>query len=227
MNKLKCILVDDEPLARKILKSYIDQMEDLELLTELKSALELKEYLSKNSCDIVFLDINMPLLSGLDLIKNFKLDAYVIFTTAYPEHAVDAFEYDAVDYLLKPIPFERFLKAVDKVRNMRDSDTPQTSANWLLVKENKRLYQVPLNKIYYLQAYGDYVKIICADKTYLTKDKFSELLKKLNSRFQRCHRSYSVNLDHIQYLEGNQVFINDGYIPLSLSYKDELIQNMG
>ena len=108
MDKLKCILVDDEPLARKVLRNYIENLSELELTAEFKSALELKDYLVDNSCDIIFLDINMPLLSGLDLVKNFNIDAFIIFTTAYPEYAIDAFEYDAVDYLLKPISFERF-----------------------------------------------------------------------------------------------------------------------
>jgi len=225
MSNIPCIIVDDEPLARKVLREYIEEVEDLELLTEFKSALELKQYMDKvrKEAPLVFLDINMPKLSGIDFARSFNKGSDIIFTTAYPDFAVEAFSLDAVDYLLKPISFDRFLQSIDKVR----AGMAQNQSNWILVKENKRLYKLKLEEILYLQAYGDYVKIITHEKTYLTKERLSSYHSKLGEEFEQCHRSYIVNLNHVKFMEGNQVQLAEVKIPVSAGYKDRFLRQFG
>ncbi len=220
---INCLIVDDEPLARSLLKEYIADTEDLVLIGELKSALEILKTVEDNVVDLIFLDINMPKLSGLDFIKNFDVKSQIIFTTAYPEFAVDAFEYNAADYLVKPISFNRFLKSIEKIRHILNSQNSFTEREWLIIKENKRIYNLKLSNILYLQAFGDYVKIITNSKSYLTKDTLSGIQSLLSKKFIKCHRSYIVNLDEIKYIEGNQIQLKDLKIPISASYKDDFL----
>ena len=222
MNALKCAIVDDEPLARKVLKDYISQIKSLDLIAEFKSAIELKEYMANNSLDVIFIDINMPMLTGVDYVKSFQPEAHIIFTTAYPEYAVDAFELKAKDYLVKPIPFDRFLKCVDDIIGAESSSD---SKQYLIIKENKRLYKLNLEEIKYIQAYGDYVKVITSSKNHITKEKLSEIKKSLNGRFVQSHRSYIVNIDHVEYIEGNHLQIMGEKIPVSASYRVQLLSS--
>ena len=223
-NAFKCIIVDDEPLARKVIREYLDELPELEIFAELKSALELKKFIESNDADIIFLDINMPKLSGLDSVKSFTPNAHIVFTTAYPDYAVDAFEIDAADYLVKPISFERFLKSIDKIKSRIENNDQSADKNWIAIKENKRLYKLEMSDIHFIQAYGDYVKVITAEKNYVTKEKLSSFHSKLNERFMQCHRSYIVNIDRLEYIEGNHLVIADEKIPLSGSYKDEVLR---
>lgn len=225
MSNIPCIIVDDEPLARKVLREYIEEVEGLELLAEFKSALELKQYQDKvgQEASLIFLDINMPKLSGIDFARSFNKGSDIIFTTAYPDFAVEAFSLDAIDYLLKPISFDRFLQSIDKVR----AGMSQNQSNWILVKENKRLYKLKLEDILYLQAYGDYVKIITQEKTYVTKERLSNYQNKLSEDFEQCHRSYIVNLNHVKFMEGNHVQVDEAKIPVSAGYKDRFMSQFG
>jgi len=226
MSKYKCIVVDDEPLARKIIEDYISEIDDLKLSASLKSGLEAKQYLDNHQIDIVFLDINMPKLSGIDLVRNFDLNSLIIFTTAYPEYAVEAFEYSGFDYLVKPISFERFLKSIDKAKGHLESKCGETESNeFLIIKENKRLYKIAQKQILYLEAYGDYVKVITKDKKYITKDKLSSFVNLVNKSIIQCHRSYYVNINQIEYLEGNHAMVAGDMISISKSYKDSLVNS--
>lgn len=222
MKKFKCIVVDDERLARALIINYISQLSDLELVRELKSAIEARAYLESNEVDIIFLDINMPKLSGMDFLKNINSNGLVIFTTAYPEFAVDAFEHNAFDYLVKPISFDRFLKSIDKVKkHLVNTDSGET--NSITIKESKRLYKIQLDEITYLEAYGDYVKVYTSEKMYTVKKKLTDFEKTLKDDFIRIHRSYIINLDKIGFVEGNQVNISGNKIPISSRYKDTFI----
>lgn len=225
MSSIPCIIVDDEPLARKVLREYIQEVEGLELIAEFKSALELKQWQDKarSEAPLIFLDINMPRLSGIDFAKSFNRGSDIIFTTAYPNFAIEAFSLDAVDYLLKPIAFDRFLQSIDKVK----ASMTQNQSNWILVKENKRLYKLKLADILYLQAYGDYVKIITPEKTYVTKDRLSNYQSKLGEEFEQCHRSYIVNLNHVKYMEGHHVQVDESKIPVSAGYRDRFLRQFG
>lgn len=216
------LIVDDEPLARKLIGEFIDKMEEDVSIMEAGDAIAAQKILSENRIDILFLDINMPLMTGLELASSNDIKALTIFTTAYAEHAVDAFELAAFDYLVKPIGFSRFQRSFIRAITHLKTDQPEENS-WMMIKEGKRIYKVPYSEIYYLQAYGDYVKIVAKQKTYLMKTKLTSLNEELPNKFVRSHRSYILSLDKISYLEGNHVVINEEKIPISDSYKDVLL----
>lgn len=219
MNKLSCIIVDDEPLARNLLKEYISDLNEINLIGEFKSAIEARDFLKSSQVDVVFLDINMPKLSGIEFVRNLKTKALIVFTTAYPEFAVEAFEVQAFDYLVKPISFERFLMCVEKVK-LEKSKNSEKQSQFITLKENKRLYKINLNDILHLEAYGDYVKVYTVEKVFLIKERLSNYEKLSADFFLRIHRSYIVNLRKIEFVEGNSVSINSIKIPIAQSYKD-------
>lgn len=219
MNNYSCIIVDDEPLARKIISDHISELSELTLLGEFKSAIEVRSFLENHNVDMIFLDINMPKLSGLEFLKTIDSEALIIFTTAYPEYAVEAFEFDAFDYLVKPISFQRFYKSIEKVKKHFSSSAAQTIDS-LTVKENKRIYKLPLDTIGFIEAYGDYVKIHTNEKVYTVKDRLSNYDKLKTNNFMRIHRSYIIHLDSIEFVEGNQVSIGGQKIPVSGGYKE-------
>ena len=151
--KWNCLIVDDEPLARMVIKDYLVEIADLTVIGECKNAIEAADILNTKEVDVLFLDINMPKLTGIQLLKNLPNPPLVIFTTAYPEYAVDAFELDAFDYLMKPIAFDRFLKTIQKLKKQLSKEV-RSSADTLTIKEGKRIYKLELTDIFLLQAYG-------------------------------------------------------------------------
>lgn len=226
MNKINCLLIDDEPLALRVLRKYCAQLPALEEKGAFTNPLEALEVLSNENIDLIFLDINMPEISGLSLIKSLPNPPAFVFTTAYPEYAVEGFELEAVDYLLKPFSFERFLKAVQKARKTWAQEE-ETATSMLLVRADKRWYNLPHEKINYLEAYGDYVKIHTEEKTIVPKKRLSELEAQLPERFfMRVHRSFIVRVDKIEYIEGNHIKINNDTIPLALNYKNILLDRL-
>ena len=219
------LIVDDEPLARKVLQEFVAKMDQEVILLEAEDALKAQKIIADQEVDLLFLDINMPLMTGIELVNAISNKPLVIFTTAYAEHAVTAFELEAFDYLVKPISFSRFQKSF--IRAIEQLATKVASeSSWIMVKEGRRIYKVPHHEIKYLQAYGDYVKIFSINKTYLMKTKLSALLSELPDSFTRCHRSYVVNMDSINYIEGNHVVINDEKIPISESYRQDLMSRL-
>lgn len=227
------MIVDDEPLAIKVLEKYIAELPHLDLIDTFHQAIKASEALQKQSVDLLFLDINMPKISGISLVKSLPDPPLIIFTTAYPEYAIEGFELEALDYLLKPFSFERFLKAVNKAvkeleiaNRLKQIERINPSGN-LMIRADRKLYPLPYDQILYLQAFGDYVKVFTKDKLYLPKETLQNLEKSLpQSQFIRVHRSYLVALDAIQYLEGNHLTINDQIIPIGQSYRDQLIQHL-
>lgn len=220
------LIVDDEPLARKVIREFVDKMDNSTEIIEAQDSIEAQKIISERHLDIIFLDINMPLMSGIELAESNELrDPLIIFTTAYVEHAVKAFELEAFDYLVKPISFSRFQKSFNRAIEHLASNVSSESS-WMMVKEGKRIYKVPHAEIRHLQAYGDYVKIFSSSKTYLMKTKLSALLSDLPDTFIRCHRSYVVNAEHIKYIEGNHVEIVDEKVPISESYRHELMSRL-
>lgn len=226
---IRCLIIDDEPLARQLLESYVLQIKSLQLIKSCASAIEAFEVLHQQEIDLMFLDIQMPGINGLNFLKSLKQPPKVIFTTAYMEHAVEAFELEAIDYLLKPVTFERFLKAIQKIT--RKEEAPQApqqpTEHVLFIKENKRLVRIEHNDILYLEGFGDYVKVVTPKLvhiTYSTLNKLGELLPA--SHFTRIHRSYIINLSKLQYLEGNYVQIDTHSIPVGLTYKEALLAKL-
>lgn len=222
----KCLIVDDEPLARETLEKYISDIPSLELKAMCSNAFKAIEVLKNESIDILFLDINMPKLSGISMLKSLEKKPQVIFTTAYSEYAVEGFELDAVDYLLKPFSFERFVKAVNKASDRIDKAT-QTVTNgdsFIAIKADKKIFKVNLDDINYIQALGDYIKIFTDSQTLVSHQTLKNLEDELPADgFIRIHKSYIVSLKSILFLEGNQVKVLDEMIPIGASYKEDLL----
>ena len=186
---IRCIAVDDEPLSLDILENFIEQTPGIELGQRCNSAFEAMEALADNSIDLIFLDINMPELSGIGLMKSLTDPPLVIFVTAYPEHAIEGFELDALDYLLKPFSIERFMKAVNKAKSALASKNSE--GGHIMIKADKRLHRIPLEEIIMVQAIGDYAKVICTNQTLITNQTLKEFIHKLpGSQFVQVHKSY-------------------------------------
>ena len=184
------------------------------------------EVLQNERIDLLLLDINMPKLSGIGLLKALPNPPLVVFITAYPEYAVEGFELEAVDYLLKPFSFERFVKAVNRVTQKMAIKTGNSSISTIVIKADKKLYQLDTTDILYLQAYGDYVKVFTKDKMLITKERLTNLEGQLpEDSFQRIHRSYIVALAAIEFVEGNQVKVGEELLPVAITYREQLLLN--
>lgn len=226
--QISCYIIDDEPPAIRVLEHYIRQSPQLELIGSSTDAILGMQAVQEQGPQLLFLDINMPKLSGISLLKALSHPPAVVFTTAYPEYALEGFELEAVDYLLKPISFERFLKAVNKAqRQIAVQETPDETPSFLLFQAGRKLYRLPLEDIVYLQAYGDYVKIRTGKQLYLPKTTLAQIEEQLPARmFFRLHRSYIISLPRVEYLEGNFVVIGKEKIPVGRSYREGLLKRL-
>lgn len=191
--RIKCIIVDDEPLSQDVLKKYINESPMLELVNICSDAFEANNVLQAGNIQLMFLDINMPKLSGIRFVKTLSNPPLVIFTTAYPEYAIDGFEVDAIDYLVKPFSYERFLKATNKAIekiNFLHLKSP-AHTEFILLKSDKKVFKINFNEINYLQSFGDYVKVFTCEKCLIVHDTFKNILEQLPSQsFLRIHKSY-------------------------------------
>lgn len=228
---LKALIVDDEPLARRVLEKYIAQSPDIELIASCSGADKAQEVLDQQPVDLIFLDIRMPGMSGLEFARSMGSGPLIVFVTAFPEYAAEGFELQAVDYLVKPFPYERFHQAVRRAQYLREVERrhQMPSETSLLIKADKKLYRLPFQTILYLEAFGDYVKLHTTRTRPLpTKDTLKHLEKQLPVQdFLRIHRSYVVALRAIQFVEGNQVSVNDILLPVSESYRKGLMERFG
>lgn len=232
MNQLSCIIVDDEPIAREIIAGYIDHLPQLHVVANCQNAFEAKEALYKQSVDVLFLDINMPVLDGLSFFKTLKHPPQVIFTTAYKEYAIDAFEIDAVDYLLKPISLERFIKAIDKVIERVNSPVLEVPVraveSFCFIKADNKVYKVAYADILYAEALGNFTKLHLTNSTLIPSMNFTNMQKLLPpSIFTKIHRSYIVNKSHLNHVEGNRVFLNKIELPIGSNYKMGFLKELG
>ncbi|WP_299114215.1 LytTR family DNA-binding domain-containing protein [uncultured Winogradskyella sp.] len=220
---IKCLIIDDELSSQRVLQHFIKETDILHLKATCNNTTEAFKYLQLNEgIDLLFLDINMPKQSGLDFYKTLKNAPQVIFTTAYPQYAVEGFEVNATDYLLKPIAYERFLVAINKVLNT--GNLPQNEGEFIVLKENKALHKVFFNDIQYVEAFGDYVKVHTKSKTIITHSTFSKLITNLPDYFLRTHKSFSVNLNKMNHLSGNQITIDAHIIPIGQTYKQTVLK---
>lgn len=224
---IRAIIVDDEPLARDVLETYIEKLPEITLVKKCENALEANDILKKEDIDLMFLDIQMPQLSGIDFLKSLDNPPQVIFTTAYPDYALDGFELNAVDYLLKPISLERFMKAVNKVSSSMHED--HDGDDYFFVKADKKLIKVEHEEILYIEGLKDYVIIRQEDGRVITLQTMKSLEKKLpGNQFKRIHRSYIVNLDKIKAIEGNMVHIKEKgeitKLSIGKNYRDDLLE---
>jgi len=226
---ITCIVVDDEPLARDVLVKYISDCPILQLKASCKSAFEAIEIIRNSSIDIVFLDINMPRLSGLSMVKSMDHPPKIIFTTAYPEYAVEGFEVDATDYLVKPFSFERFMKAVNKAigrlkaRDRLNGAKDITESGKFIVKADGKMFQLEWKDIAYFEAMGDYIKIHTPNRTIVTHGTLKNIEDRLpEGMFMKVHRSFIISLASIEFVEGNRIKIGAEFIPVGQSYRANL-----
>jgi len=235
MRKYNCLIVDDEPIARDIVENYCGHLDNLSIVASCGNALEAKALLQTQDIDILFLDINMPVIDGISFAKTLKGKTEIIFTTAYKEFAVDAFDLHACDYLLKPFSFDRFIMAVDKalenleVRPASPGDAAVEKQDaFVFVKAEGKIYKIQHDDLLYAEAQGNYTRIVTSRSTLLPKmpfSKFEELLPK--SVFMRIHRSFLINKSKMDHIEGNRIFVNQTEIPIGSNYKELMLKELG
>lgn len=232
---INCLIVDDEPIARRLLEKYVGKTPMLELIGSIDNALEILSFLSQRQVDLLFLDINMPEFSGIDLLKSMRNPPKVIITTAYAEYGAESYEYNVIDYLMKPISFERFVKAVQKAlptyQNEPISETEQTTnhhTDFIFLKEDQKVHKILIKDIQYLQAYGNYVKVFRKDQVIIVRKTLSELEEELGQTLYRLHKSYLVSPNFIKRVEDNKVVMNnDQILPIGKMYKHSFVKRLG
>ncbi len=231
--KIKCIVVDDEPMAREILISYIEKISNLELVKSCKNALEAFEILNTQKIDLLFLDINMPEVSGLSLAKMIGKESKVIFTTAYRDYAVEGFNLKAVDYLLKPIAFDRFLEAVNtffdaiSIAEVVNENSKKLTSDFFFVRSERKMVKINFDAILYIESLSDYIKIYSIDGTIVTRETITNVEAKLPSQqFLRVHRSFIVSLKSIDSYTNEFVEIAQKAIPMSRKYKEAVLKKL-
>jgi DNA-binding LytR/AlgR family response regulator len=234
MAAVSCLIADDEPIAREIIQNYCAHLPELKVVASCSNALEAKAAMQQHQIDILFLDINMPVLDGISFLKTIQHKPQVIFTTAYKEYALNAFDLAAVDYLLKPFSLERFIVAVDKALERLNKMTSAAFVSedkkhdFLFVKTDSKIYRVLYADIIYAEASGNYTKIVTTQQTLMPGITFSSLEQQLpSSLFIRVHRSFIINKSHITHIEGNRVFVNNTEIPIGTNYKEAFLKELG
>ena len=234
MNTINCVIVDDEPVARNVLETFVAKIPNLELVKSCKNAMEAFEVANQQKIDIFFLDINMPDISGLSLAKSINQKAKIIFTTAYREYAVDGFNLQAVDYLLKPISFDRFLQSIHKYFegvSFIDSEIKIEKSvlknDFIFVRSERKMIKINFDEIRYVESLSDYIKIHSVDKTITTRETIGNIETKLPAKnFLRIHRSYIVNLKKINSYTNEFVEIGKNAIPISRTYKENVLKKL-
>lgn len=220
---MRCVIIDDEPAARSVLEQYLTDTPELELVTSCKNALEARKVIKEKEPDLLFLDINMPRLSGIDFLKSLNRPPKVILTTAYSEYALEGYELDVVDYLLKPFSFERFLKAVDKAWNKQKESEPAEQV--VTIKADGKLYRVGVSEIVFAESKGDYITVHTQEKRLTFNQTLKDFYEQLpESMFSRVHKSYIVSLSNIEYLEGNLIKLGEHSIPVGKAYKEAFME---
>jgi len=227
--KIKCLAIDDEPLALQQISAYIDSTQFLEKMALCQSAFEAIEFTDQQPVDLMFVDINMPDLNGLDFVKSLKNKPYIIFTTAYSEYALEGFKVDAVDYILKPISYDEFLRAVNKVRDRMTttaaatSETVTMNKESLFVKSEYKLIRIQLADIKYIESANEYIQIhLETEKPITTLVRLKTIEGELpKDKFMRVHRSFIVNLEKVKVIDRNRIVFDKVYIPVGEQYKDE------
>lgn len=231
--EIRALIIDDEPLAQNVIEQYALKIPQLKIVGKCHDAICANGVLQGNEIDLIFLDINMPKLSGISFLKNLKQPPMVIFTTAYSDYALEGFELDAIDYLKKPFSFERFSKAFFKAHEMfllknkpekkfNESDTENA---FVFIKSNKKTYKVKFAEIEYIEGLGDYIQVHLTNQKIVTNLSMKKMLELLPSgQFYRIHKSYIISLDKIELLEGNMVQLNGKKLPVGNSYRQDFLK---
>jgi DNA-binding LytR/AlgR family response regulator len=221
--KIRCMIVDDEEVAREVMSNYVDKVPYLELVATCEDAIEAHEKYTKEKIDLIFLDIEMPGLTGIEFLKSVTEKPNVIICSANKDYAVEGFDLDVDDFILKPVTFERFLKAVSKIRS--DDKEVQVKENYFYVNENKRMVRIELDNIIYIESLRDYVRIVTTQKKVITHQHLSDFEAKLPSdKFMRIHRSVIVAINKIQSFTSSLIDVGEKELPVGRNYKDD-VQN--
>lgn len=222
--KVTCLIIDDEPIAQNIIESYLEPFDQIEIAGKCANAIEANRMMLDKSIDLIFLDIEMPHLDGLSFVKNLEKAPKVIITTAYREYALEGHELNVVDYLLKPISQERFLKALNRVLTTSAMDKGPSN-QYIYLKVDMKMVQVYLDEIHYIQGLSNYVRVFCENRTLITYQKLSHLSEVLpQNLFIRTHRSYIVNMTKIKSYTSHDLEIGDASIPVGGSHKEDLLE---
>ena len=231
-NPISCIIVDDENVAREIIASHLSRIENIEVIAQCKNAIEAFNFINNNAVDLIFLDINMPEISGIAFAKSINKNIKIIFTTAYRDYAVEGFNLQAVDYLLKPISFERLLQAINRYFEVNTQQTetqsqPSETNDFIFVRSDRRMLKITFKDIIFIESLSDYLKIHLKDQSIITRETISAIEAKLPQKdFLRIHRSYIVNLASIESFTNEEMIVNGKALTISRSYKKDVITKL-
>jgi DNA-binding LytR/AlgR family response regulator len=228
MKKLSCIIVDDEPVARKILQEFVEQVPFMDLQGKFENAMKAEAFLKNSAVDMIFLDIEMPKVSGLQFLQKLNIESMVILTTAFPQYALEGYELDIIDYLLKPFAFSRFLKAVHKAKDYYQMKTRTSGAlepTYIFIRSDKRIEKIELNDILYAESTGNYVSVYTERKKIIAYLTMKSLESQLPAEdFIKIHQSYLVNSSKIDAIEGNEIKIAGKSLPMSRNYREMVMK---
>ncbi|WP_433832157.1 LytR/AlgR family response regulator transcription factor [Flavobacterium anhuiense] len=226
--KIKCVLIDDEPLAIKVLQNYFTNFTDFEVIATFNNSLEALDFINSTPVDAVFLDINMPMMTGFELISLIENKTKVIITTAFREFAAESYDLDVLDYLVKPIPLPRFIKCINKITteyNLKNNIKVETAKgdSHIFIKVDKKMMKINIEEILFVEGMKEYIKVVTPDKTYITHKSLTSLSEELPAdRFLRIHKSYVIALNKVKSIEGNRVQIQSYNIPIGRNYSKEV-----
>lgn len=234
LKSIQCLIVDDERVAREILEDFLIKIETVDVVASCSSALEAFKVINTNKVDLIFLDINMPEISGLSFAKSINKNTKIIFTTAYREYALEGFDLRAVDYLLKPISFDRLLQAINKFTDENIQTTSEKSteiieekSDYIFVRSDRKMVKINFSKIRYIESLSDYIKIYLVNKTVVTRETISNIEAKLpGNEFIRVHRSFIISLSKVESFTNETIEIGENEIPISRSYKKEVLNRL-
>ncbi len=219
---INCIIIEDEPLSTKKLLNFIAKVPYLNLLESFNSALSAMDFLNQNSVELIFLDIEMKGLNGIEFLKSTNIKSKIIITTAYKQYAIEGFDMQVCDYLLKPISFERFVRATDKVSKELITEKQSNKIDKIFIKTEYRLEGINISDIQYIEGVGDYRRIVCKDNKIMSLHTFGKLYELLpKDNFLRVHNSYIISIDKIEKIERNRIYINDKIIPIGNKYSKQ------
>jgi DNA-binding LytR/AlgR family response regulator len=225
--KIKCVITDDEPIARKGIKGYVEKIDFLQLVGECEDALQLNTLLAEQEVDLIFLDIEMPYLTGMEFLAQLKNPPRIIITSAYEHYALQGYELNVTDYLLKPVSFERFLKAVNKVRDALARESAAEEVPYLFVKNNKQLKKINLNEILYVQSLENYVIIQSETSKVIAYSPLKKIMEYLpEPQFIQVHRSFVINSLKVEAIEGNQLVIQNYKIPIARNLREATFESL-
>jgi DNA-binding LytR/AlgR family response regulator len=231
--QIACIIVDDEAIAREVIATHLSKIKNITVIKSCSNAIEAFNCISNNTIDLVFLDINMPEISGIAFAKSINKNIKIIFTTAYRDYAVEGFELQAVDYLLKPIAFERLLKAVNTYFEVYNTNTEnktqiiESSNDFMFVRSDRKMLKIDFNSIIYIESYSDYIKIHLPNETVVTRETISAIEAKLpKQQFMRIHRSFIISIQNISSFTNEHITINKQALPISRSYRKEVLAQL-